>query len=138
MKPLSEVRWGIIGCGNVCEVKSAAATQQATNSRIVAVMRRNGEKAADYARRHGVPRWYDDAGDRGTITFPTFGAPRARLITDEPGEQICEVPHPPHIQQFLIEQVVDALRGRRDSVVSTGETAARTNWVMEQMTDINR
>ena len=24
-------------------------------------MRRNGALAADYARRHGVPRWYDDA-----------------------------------------------------------------------------
>jgi predicted dehydrogenase len=24
-------------------------------------MRRSGDKAADYARRHGVPRWYDDA-----------------------------------------------------------------------------
>lgn len=24
-------------------------------------MRRNGQLAADFARRHGVPRWYDDA-----------------------------------------------------------------------------
>jgi len=24
-------------------------------------MRRNGALAADYAKRHGVPRWYDDA-----------------------------------------------------------------------------
>lgn len=48
------------------------------------------------------------------------------------------MPPPAHIQQLLIEQVVDALRGRRDRVVSTGERAARTNWVMEQITDINR
>lgn len=55
------IRWGIIGCGNVTEVKSGPGLQQATNSALVAVMRRDGELAQDYAARHGVPRWYDDA-----------------------------------------------------------------------------
>lgn len=55
------IRWGIIGCGNVTEVKSGPGFQQAENSQLVAVMRRDGEKARDYAERHGVPRWYDDA-----------------------------------------------------------------------------
>jgi predicted dehydrogenase len=57
----SEIRWGILGVGNVCEVKSAPAMQLIPNSKIVAVMRRNGEKAKDYAARHHVPKWYDDA-----------------------------------------------------------------------------
>lgn len=61
MQKLDKVRWGIIGVGDVCEVKSAPAMNKIEGSRLVAVMRRNGEKAADYARRHGVPRWYDDA-----------------------------------------------------------------------------
>lgn len=55
------IRWGIVGCGNVTEVKSGPAFQKARNSALVAVMRRNGELARDYARRHGVPKWYDDA-----------------------------------------------------------------------------
>ena len=55
------IRWGIIGCGDVTEVKSGPALQKARNSNLVAVMRRTGELAKDYARRHGVPRWYDDA-----------------------------------------------------------------------------
>lgn len=55
------VRWGIIGVGDVCEVKSAPAMNLIEGSKLVAVMRRNGEKAADYARRHNVPKWYDDA-----------------------------------------------------------------------------
>ena len=55
------IRWGIIGCGDVCEVKSGPGFQKAANSALVAVMRRDGGKAADYAKRHGVPRWYDDA-----------------------------------------------------------------------------
>lgn len=54
------IRWGIIGCGDVCEVKSGPALQKAEGSRLVAVMRRDAAKAADYARRHNVPRWYDD------------------------------------------------------------------------------
>ena len=55
------VRWGIIGCGNVTEVKSGPALQEARDSRLVAVMRRDASLAADYAARHGVPRWYSDA-----------------------------------------------------------------------------
>lgn len=55
------VRWGIIGCGNVCEVKSGPGLYKAQGSELVAVMRRDAAKAADYAQRHNVPRWYDDA-----------------------------------------------------------------------------
>ena len=54
------IRWGIIGCGDVTEVKSGPALQKANNSTLVAVMRRNGALAQDYAQRHGVPKWYDD------------------------------------------------------------------------------
>ena len=53
--------WGIIGVGDVCEVKSAPAMNLIEGSRLVAVMRRNGDKAKDYAARHHVPRWYNDA-----------------------------------------------------------------------------
>lgn len=57
----SEVRWGILGVGNVCEVKSAPAMNLIPNSRLVAVMRRNEAKVRDYAERHQVPKWYTDA-----------------------------------------------------------------------------
>jgi predicted dehydrogenase len=60
---VERVRWGIIGVGNVTEGKSGPAFQQAERSELVAVMRRNGDLAADYARRHHVPRWYDDADE---------------------------------------------------------------------------
>ncbi len=58
---MDHIRWGIIGVGDVTEVKSGPGFQQAEGSSLVAVMRRDGAKARDYARRHGVPRWYDDA-----------------------------------------------------------------------------
>ncbi len=58
---MKTIRWGIIGCGDVTEVKSGPALYKAANSELIAVMRRNGALAADYARRHNVPRWTDDA-----------------------------------------------------------------------------
>jgi predicted dehydrogenase len=58
---LKSIRWGIIGCGDVTEKKSGPAFQKASNSELIAVMRRTSEKAQDYARRHQVPKWYDDA-----------------------------------------------------------------------------
>lgn len=58
---MEHVRWGIIGVGDVTESKSGPGFQRAERSSLVAVMRRNAEAAADYARRHDVPRWYDDA-----------------------------------------------------------------------------
>ena len=55
------ISWGIIGCGNVTEIKSGPAFQQVPNSKLVAVMRRDASKAANYALRHGVAKWYSDA-----------------------------------------------------------------------------
>ncbi|WP_299819629.1 Gfo/Idh/MocA family oxidoreductase [uncultured Pontibacter sp.] len=60
---MKKVRWGIIGCGNVTEVKSGPAFSKIKHSELVAVMRRDAAKAKDYAQRHGVPRWYTTAAD---------------------------------------------------------------------------
>lgn len=51
----------MIGCGDVAEVKSGPAFYKTPGSKLVAVMRRDADKAADYARRHRVPKWYTDA-----------------------------------------------------------------------------
>jgi predicted dehydrogenase len=58
---METVNWGIIGCGDVTEVKSGPAFNRVEHSRLVAVMRRNADLAEDYARRHNVPRWYTTA-----------------------------------------------------------------------------
>jgi len=55
------IRWGIIGCGNVTEVKSGPAYQKTQGFELLAVMRRDRDKAADYAQRHGIPKFYSDA-----------------------------------------------------------------------------
>lgn len=55
------IHWGFIGCGAVTEKKSGPAFSKVAGSDVVAVMRRDGEKARDYARRHGIGKWYDNA-----------------------------------------------------------------------------
>jgi predicted dehydrogenase len=57
------INWGIIGCGNVTEVKSGPAFNKVENSRLIAVMRRNAALAEDYAHRHKVPKFYSNADD---------------------------------------------------------------------------
>lgn len=58
---MNKIKWGIIGCGDVTEIKSGPGFQKASNSELVAVMRRNEHLAMDYAKRHNVPKWYDNA-----------------------------------------------------------------------------
>ena len=53
------IRWGIIRCGAVCEVKSRRESQDIPGSERTAVMRRYADKAADCAERHGAGRWTD-------------------------------------------------------------------------------
>ncbi|MBU2951042.1 Gfo/Idh/MocA family oxidoreductase [Tamlana agarivorans] len=62
MKGLSKnVKWGIIGCGNVTEVKSGPAYKITNGFSIAAVMRRDAEKVKDYAKRHNIKTYYTDA-----------------------------------------------------------------------------
>lgn len=38
---MESINWGIIGCGDVTEIKSGPAFNKVKNSKLVAVMRRN-------------------------------------------------------------------------------------------------
>jgi predicted dehydrogenase len=78
------VRWGIIGCGDVTEVKSGPALQKIRGSELVAVMRRSGAKAKDYAERHGVGKWTDDADE--IIHDPNINAVYIATLPDSHAE----------------------------------------------------
>jgi 1,5-anhydro-D-fructose reductase (1,5-anhydro-D-mannitol-forming) len=117
---MKQVRWGFIGCGDVTEVKSGPAFQQIPGSSIVAVMRRDGEKAADYARRHGIPRWYDDA-DRlihdSEVDAVYIATPPGSHL--EYGLRVCAAGKPAYIEKPLARnydecrQLVDAFAAKR-------------------------
>lgn len=55
------IRWGIIGAGNVTEIKSGPGFYKNENSQLLAIMRRDERKAKDFAERHNVSLWYNDA-----------------------------------------------------------------------------
>ena len=61
MADAAPVKWGILGCGDVCEIKSGPALQDAANSELVAVMRRSPGAAEDFAARHNVAAFFTDA-----------------------------------------------------------------------------
>ncbi|GJM63468.1 Gfo/Idh/MocA family oxidoreductase [Persicobacter diffluens] len=58
---MKATKWGIIGCGDVVEVKSGPAFSLVDGFELHAVMRRNAQLAQDFAKRHGVPQYYSDA-----------------------------------------------------------------------------
>ncbi|HSV14721.1 MAG TPA: Gfo/Idh/MocA family oxidoreductase [Tepidisphaeraceae bacterium] len=108
---MKQIRWGIIGCGDVTEVKSGPGFQKATGSALVAVMRRDAAKAADYAKRHGVPRWYDDA-DR-LIADPEVDAV---YIATPPGShefyarKVCAAGKPCYVEKPMARNAPEAQR----------------------------
>jgi predicted dehydrogenase len=57
------IKWGMIGCGNVTELKSAPSFNKIENSRLVAVGNRTAEKAKAYAARHNVAVVHKDPFD---------------------------------------------------------------------------
>jgi hypothetical protein len=60
---MNTIRWGMIGCGSVTELKSGPAFNKAAGSKLIAVMRRDKEKLKDYATRHHVPYAFTDADE---------------------------------------------------------------------------
>ena len=89
---MKTVNWGIVGCGNVCERKSGPAMYKTPHSALAAVMRRDAEKVADFARRHNVPKSYTDA---------------AALIAD-PEVDIVYIATPPGTHRELTIQALEA------------------------------
>jgi predicted dehydrogenase len=69
-------------------------------------------------------------GSEGELTTPIFSdtgvmVKRGNVKTGE------EVKNPPHVHQPLIQTIVDELRGN-GACPSSGETAARTSWVLDK------
>lgn len=71
-------------------------------------------------------------GEGGTIRFDAFTEFKVNIETKAWGSKEYAFTMPEHIQQPLIQQIVDELRGI-GQCVSTGSSAARTGWVMDQI-----
>lgn len=110
------INWGIIGCGNVTEVKSGPAFSKVSNSRLVAVMRRNAALAEDYARRHNVPKFYSDAS--ALINDPEVNAV---YIATPPGShaeyaiEVIRAGKPVYIEKPMAVNYAECLRINKEA-----------------------
>jgi len=108
---MSGLRWGIIGCGDVTEKKSGPAFNKVADSELVAVMRRDGSKAEDYAKRHGISRWYDDAD-----ALIADEAVNAVYIATPPGNhlelamKVAEAGKPCYVEKPIARSATEALK----------------------------
>ena len=60
---MEQIFWGMIGCGDVTQKKSAPAFNKVSHSQLVAVTSRTPEKARLYAEQNHIPKWYHSAND---------------------------------------------------------------------------
>lgn len=70
-------------------------------------------------------------GEKGKITFSTFDQ-RPIMVNSAEVSATYNIAHPEHIQQFMVNSVVDELLGR-GKCPSTGKTGAYTNWIMDRV-----
>jgi predicted dehydrogenase len=70
-------------------------------------------------------------GDAGKIVIPSFTHGKVSVFNKD-GLTELEFSNPENIQMNLVKQVVDELRGV-GKCASTGVSAARTNWVLEEI-----
>lgn len=75
---------------------------------------------------------FEILGDKGIIRTSTFTYDPIVLINNEGRKEFVNE-RPENIQYYLIEQIVNALSGKGDHVVSTGISAARTSRVMDKV-----
>ena len=100
-KPLPDVRWGILGTGDVAEHKGGPALYNVDGSKLVAVMSRREEKVESFARRHGAERYYtsveallDDDGINAVYiaTSPDVHAEQVAMAAERGLHILCEKP----------------------------------------------
>lgn len=70
-------------------------------------------------------------GDKGMLSFSIFSFAPIELNNENGHEEIV-IPNPLHVQQPLIQAVVDNLLGKA-LCGCTGESATTTNWVMDKI-----
>ncbi len=89
-----------------------------------------GSGAWCYAADH-LSEMNEVFGEKGRLLFSTTRPVPIRLCRGDAVEEIA-ADDPPHVHQPLIQTIVDEMNGV-GKCPSTGETAARTAWVMDRL-----
>jgi predicted dehydrogenase len=98
---VNRIRWGLVGAGDIAVKRVAPALATAENSELVAVSRRQAERAEEFARSFGAQRWYatweelvrDDGIDAVYVATPVhLHAPIAVAAAEAGKHVLCEKP----------------------------------------------
>jgi predicted dehydrogenase len=123
--PLTDVAGAAANLAGLSDVEDAVAMTFRTPSGALGVAQWNYASAVS-------EDLIQITGTKARLLLSTFGNEPLRLIDADGREESFNLPNPPHIQQPLIQSIVDELHGR-GRCPSTGDSAARTAAVMDQV-----
>lgn len=112
---MKTIRWGMIGCGAVAEVKSGPGFYKASNSSLVAVTSTTPELTRSFAQRHGVAKAFDtseqlladeDIDVVYVATPPSSHKPLALLVANAGKHVYVEKPMAMRFEEC--QEIVDA------------------------------
>lgn len=108
---MKQIKWGIIGCGNVVENKSGPAFNTTNNSCIYAVMRRDIEKAEKSAKKLGATKWYDNVDallEDDNVNAVYIATPPGLHL--EQAKKCCRAKKPTYIEKPFARNYQEALQ----------------------------
>ena len=98
---MKNVKWGLIGCGDIARKRVAPGIRDAVNSRLIAVNRSDYAKAESFAKEFGAEKWVadwkdlisDNAIDAVYLATPVHLHAKQTVAAAEAGKHIlCEKP----------------------------------------------
>lgn len=101
MLEMTELKWGLIGCGDISRKRVAPGIRDAANSNLVVVNRSDYSKAESFAKEFGAERWTenwqelvsDDTIDAVYIATPVYQHAEQAIASAEAGKHVlCEKP----------------------------------------------
>lgn len=114
---MKTIRWGMIGCGDVTEVKSGPGFYKANNSMLYGVTNRTISKAYDYAARHPVTKVFETAEelihdnniDTVYIATPPDSHKKYALLCAE-ARKVCYIEKPMALNYKECTEIINAFQ----------------------------
>ena len=119
------IRWGIIGLGDVCTIKSGPAFYKSSNSALIAVMRRTPGAAQRWVEenREVVQRYNDNGGGATGEEVELRGYDNIEKMIHENIHQLnaIYVATPPSVHLDNVRQILSALDSATNNISEEGK-----------------
>lgn len=117
---MKQLRWGLIGCGDIAQKRVAPALRESATCELVAVSRAQSELAEAFAKQFGARKWYSDwqelLGDEEIdavyIATPVHLHAMQTIAAAEAGKHVlCEKPMAMKVSEC--DQMIAACRAHK-------------------------